>query len=217
MTVMREMPPSAKYSYTRSACCRPACGRARIEFSICTIAGPGRAGVGVGVAGSAAVPHPARAASAALMASTASSRFTAVDIHAQYKEKRQRQPNRTRRSGGDADLAEGGAELAQVALVPLAPIQYEVGEGRFGEPLTADGVGFRIGDFELDPDDPSLDQPRRVVVVFDQSNQLKFSKHCYHSWAKTDWRLLLFIPNGESEKIHHFRKPARSGNTEGGR
>src|SRR5437764_15359620 len=94
ITVIRVMPPSARYSYTRSACCRPACGRARIEFSICTIAGPGRAGVGVGVAGSAVVPHPARAASAALMASTASSRFTAVDIHAQYKEKRQRQPNR---------------------------------------------------------------------------------------------------------------------------
>src|ERR1700736_1481787 len=43
------------------ACCNPASGRARIEFSIWTIAGPGRLGVGVGVAAGPAVsPHPAR-------------------------------------------------------------------------------------------------------------------------------------------------------------
>src|ERR1700730_18495559 len=43
------------------ACCNPASGRARIEFSIWTIAGPGRLGVAVGVAaGPALAPHPAR-------------------------------------------------------------------------------------------------------------------------------------------------------------
>src|SRR6266853_6332297 len=38
-----------------SARCSPAWGRARIEFSICTMAGPGRPGVAVGVARGAAV------------------------------------------------------------------------------------------------------------------------------------------------------------------
>src|ERR1700736_2100586 len=50
MAVIRVMPPSARYSYTRLACCRPERGRARGEFSIWTIAGPRRVGVGVGVA-----------------------------------------------------------------------------------------------------------------------------------------------------------------------
>src|SRR5467141_3548573 len=36
------------------ACCTPDRGRARIEFSICTMAGPRRLGVGVGVATGAA-------------------------------------------------------------------------------------------------------------------------------------------------------------------
>src|SRR2546428_2401361 len=42
------------------ACCSPESGRARIEFSICTMAGPGRPGVGVGVVGPALVPQAAR-------------------------------------------------------------------------------------------------------------------------------------------------------------
>src|SRR6266550_2553395 len=41
------------------ACCSPASGRARIEFSICTMAGPGRPGVGVGVVGPALDPQAA--------------------------------------------------------------------------------------------------------------------------------------------------------------
>src|SRR6266566_6886953 len=41
------------------ACCSPANGRARIEFSICTMAGPGRPGVGVGVVGPALDPQAA--------------------------------------------------------------------------------------------------------------------------------------------------------------
>ena len=57
-----------------SACCKPASGRARIEFSIWTIAGPGRLGVGVGVTGPAVVPHPART-SASPHASLDSRRF----------------------------------------------------------------------------------------------------------------------------------------------
>src|SRR6266480_1645261 len=59
MAVMRVMPPSARYSYTTLACCNPASGRARIEFSICTMAGPGRPGVGVGVVGPALDPQAA--------------------------------------------------------------------------------------------------------------------------------------------------------------
>src|SRR5207237_808534 len=37
--------------------------------------------------------------------------------------------------------------------MPLAPIEDEVGEGRFGEPLAVNGVRFGVGYFELDPDD----------------------------------------------------------------
>src|SRR6202011_5327361 len=56
---MRVIPPSARYSKTTLACCTPASGRARIEFSICTMAGPGRLGVGVGVAGAVLEPQAA--------------------------------------------------------------------------------------------------------------------------------------------------------------
>src|ERR1700730_15643423 len=56
---MRVIPPSARYSKTTLACCTRASGRARIEFSICTMAGPGRLGVGVGVAGAVLEPQAA--------------------------------------------------------------------------------------------------------------------------------------------------------------
>src|SRR5438132_14238743 len=56
------------------ACCSPASGRARIEFSICTMAGPGRPGVGVGVVGPA-LDQQAASSSASPQASVDPSRL----------------------------------------------------------------------------------------------------------------------------------------------